>query len=330
MSRIFSVVMIAAGALVFSVPGRPASQAAEIGLYAPDLRAIQQLIGPGGLPTLPPGDGYNIVVKSWNEISSKGREFLLHEPEIALVVVASNGKWSYRSSGTITLRPLFSPGEHLSPKDLGALSEILESPVGGKLRDFYQAVVFGTGPLSPNGSRGGRSPAASYGLLLSDIDRENLSKEEREWFHRVIGSEVLALDPESRDAAAADTLYGAQIGQAIDSIQRAKKQQFDSVVNLSLKGTPRQVPLGNLAPSSQDSTELGPFVVKSVSGKKVLYWSTSREVIFIVPTDQNRDLPSEFTKQTLRALLDSGEARVFVSSPLAGEIFEVIVPSATH
>ncbi|HEY6327926.1 MAG TPA: hypothetical protein VI756_01220, partial [Blastocatellia bacterium] len=275
MTRVSYAVMIASAVLALSIQRRPAGQVAEIGLYAPDLRAIQKLIGPGGAPTLPPGNDYNSVAKFWNQVSHTGQEFLLREPEIALVVVSSNGKWSYRSSGTIALRPLFNPGERMSPKDAEALSDILDSPVGGKLRDFYQAVLFGTGPLSPNGSRGGGSPAASYGLLLADIDRTDLSKEEREWFRRIVGSELLALDRESRDAAAADKIYGVRIGQAIDSIQHAKSQQLEFVVDSSIKGTPRQVSLNDLAlpTSSEGSTELGPIAVSSVRGKKILSWS---------------------------------------------------------
>jgi hypothetical protein len=322
-------VAIVAVALMFGAQKQPGYQMAEIGLYAPDLKAIRRLIGPGGAPALPPGDGYNLIANSWNQISPKGREFLLREPEIALVVVSSNGKWSYRSTGTIALRPLFNPGEALTPKDAGSLRDILESPWCTKLRDFYQAVLFGTGPYSPNGSRGGPSPAASYGLLLANVEQAGVAKEEEDWFRRLIGLEVMALDKESRDAVIADEAFRPEIRKALDAITEARNQQLDSVVKLSLAGTLHRVSMDHLAlpVSSQGRTELGPFIINSVAGKRILSWSGNRQVIFVVPQNDNLGLPSEFSKQSLAALLGNGKARAFVSSPLADEIFEVIAPA---
>jgi hypothetical protein len=332
MMRTLFLVNIAA-ALILCVEIHAAGPASEIGLYPPDLRAIRRLIGPAGTPTLPPSDEYNRIAQAWSLVSKKGRELLLREPDVALVVVAANGKWSYRSSGITALRSLYSSGESLRARDAENLSYIFESTWCRELRDFYQAVLFGTGPYSTAGSKGSGSAAAiPYGLLLSRTKQPDVGRQEREWFLSLVGSEITALDNDNREAVTSDPTYGREIREAVATVAETRKRQLDAVAQAFARGPAQQVSIDDLTlpeSSREGGGVFGPFTTSAAGESKVLMYRNPQEVIFILRRDDGPNLPSEFTKESLRRLIQNGRVKAFVSSPLSERVFEVTASPST-
>jgi hypothetical protein len=301
----------------------------EIGLYPPDLRAIRRLIGPAETPTLPPGDQYSRIAKAWSQVSKKGREFLLREPDVALVVVAANGKWSYRSTGMTALRYLYSSRESLRAKDAENLSDVFESTWGRELRDFYQAVLFGTGPYSTAGSRGVPT-AVPYGLMLSRAKQPDVGKQEKEWFLSLVGSEITALDNDTREAVTGDPTYGREIRDAVATIAETRKRQLDAVARAFATGASHRISVADLALpmfSLEAARVSRPWTIAIIGENKVYVWSIAYAVIFVIPKYNDPNLPSELTKESLRSLIESGKVKAFASSPLSEEVFEVAAAS---
>jgi hypothetical protein len=324
---------IAAVAVSMMFPVRASSQTSEIGLYTPDLRAIRQMSGPTGSLNLPSGDEPSRIAKAWDRLSKKGREFLLREPSLALVVVDSNGKWSYRSTGITTLRPVFSSGERLRSQDADDLGAVLNNYWCRQLRDFYERLLFSNGPYSTGATRNTGSPAAmAYGSFLTQVEREGARKEDKDWLRRIVGYEILGLDENTRETLVSDPIYGTEIAKATAAAEETRRLQLDSVARASSSIRTTQVNIDDIAfilpRQPGDAATLGRFDVSTVNGRKVFSWSNPGGVVFIRTERDREGLPFEFTRENLRGLLKEDKVTAYVSSPAMSEIVEVKASSS--
>lgn len=326
----FSIVAVAVSIMF---PVQASSQTSEIGLYPPDLRAIRQMSGPTGSLNLPSGDESTRIAKAWDRLSKKCREFLLREPTLALVVVDSNGKWLYRSTGITTLRPVYSSGERLRRQDADDLGAVLNNYLCRQLRDFYERLLFSTEPYSAGATRNMGSPAAmAYGSLLVQVERGTARKEDKDWLHRIVGYEIRGLNETTREALVSDPIYGPEIAKATAAAEETRTLQLDSVARASSSSRTTQVNIDDIAftlpRQPGDAAMLGRFDVSTVSGSKVLSWSNSGGVVFIRTEKDREELPFEFTQENLRRLLKEDKVTAYVSSPASPEIVEVKASSS--
>lgn len=330
MRNIINLLYFSTAAVAVSIifPVRASTQTSEIGLYTPDLRAIRQMSSPTGSLNLPGGDEPTRIARAWDRLSKKGREFLLREPGLALVVVDSKGKWSYRSTGITTLRPVYSSGERLRKQDADDLGAVLNNYWCTQLRDFYERLLFSTGPYSTGATRNIGSPAAmAYGSFLAQVEREAARKEDKDWLRRIVGYEILGLDDNTRDALVSDPIYGTEIAKATAKAEETRRLQLDAVARASSSIRTAQVNIDDIAfilpRQPGDAAALGRFDVSTVNGRKVLSWSSPGGIVFIRTKRDREGLPSEFTRENLRGLLKEYKVTAYVSSPATSEIVEV-------
>lgn len=304
------------------------SQTSEIGLYPPDLRAIRQMSSPTGSLSLPSGDEAAGIAKAWGRISKKGREFLLREPGLALVTVDSSGKWLYRSTGITTLRVVYNPGEALRRQDADDLGAVLNSYWCRQLRDFYERMLFSTGPYSAGSTRSiGSLVAMAYGSFLAEVESGSGRNEDKEWFSRIVGYEMRGLDENTREGLLRDPTYGAEIASAKAAAEETRRRQLESVAAASSSGSPPQVNFPDIAfvlPQRPGEAErFGRFEVTSLHGRELLSWSTPSVAIFMLAVKDLKHLPSYFTEENLRELLKDDKVKAYVASPGAPQIFEL-------
>jgi hypothetical protein len=313
-------------------------QASEIGLYPPDVQAIRRMAGPVGALSIPAADDQaNAARKAWGRISKKGREFLLREPGLALVIVNSDGKWLYRSTAIANIRSVNDSSEPLRKQDADDLAEVLDSPVCQHLRDFYEGRLLSALQYSPNGSRGLGSPLAeAYGSLLSRVQGAGATPEENDWLRRIVGFEILGLDDKTRQVLRTDPTYGPDIIKSIVAAEETGKQQLEAVAQAS-SGRPGPHPHFNpsedmvglddlafhLPDKPGDATLTGTVEISEVNGRQILRWTNPAGTVFVTGKTGEIDLPLDLTKENLRSVLQTGKAKMYVSSPASLEIFEV-------
>jgi hypothetical protein len=183
--------------------------------------------GPTGALNLPSGEEPARIAKAWDRVSKKGREFLLREPGLALVVVDSNGKWLYRSTGITTLRAVHNPGDGLRKQDADDLGAVLNNYWCRQLRDFYERLLFSTGPYSTGATRTIGSPAAmAYGSFLAQVANGDARKEDKDWLGRIVGYEIRSLDEKTRESLVSDPVYGGEIAKATAAAEETRRLQL--------------------------------------------------------------------------------------------------------
>jgi hypothetical protein len=324
----FRVYFLAAVLIGPSLSIRGSRRVSEIGLYGPDLRAVRQMAAPTGALNLPAGVESNRARSAWDQISPKGREYLLREPDLALVVVDSNGRWLYRSTGITSLRSVFNAGEALRNSDAKYLAEVLDNTYCRQLRGFYERLLFSSSPYSTSSSRGlGTPEGAIYGSFLAQVDREASTMENREWFLRIVGYAVLGLDDSSRTKLTNDADYGAQIASATASAQATRKQQLDAVGRAFESSSTRRVDIDHLGfhlpRSREDAQTRGTLNDVSVRGRKVLVWSDQDGTVFVLNAKENTTPTVDLTEQDLRSLLLHDSIKVYIATPTDSDVFEV-------
>jgi hypothetical protein len=279
------------------------------------------MIGPTGEPTIPASDpSYTKIVTAWGKISARGRELMLKERDLVILVVSSDGDWLYRTSGIVRLRSMYGANNAPKNQDLASLLEILDSPKFQELQEFFykQRQQFGAASTAPT----------TLCPVLAGWEAA-FRKEDKDWFQAIAGAEVLSWDGSRRKTAVMNSKCGSSFRDAVAVAEDARVRQLRLVANGDAKGT---VGIGDvwlaLPEQSGEAAKIGTLDERFVSSwagqsKKILLWSTSGGTVFVTPKSSYADLKPEFTKSWLNDLLKQDRAEVFVAWHGATSVFRV-------
>jgi len=304
-----SMLIISCLALVFvvSCAYQASAQISAVGLYYPDLRAMRTLIGPNGLPNLPPGPDHTKLAKVWNQISREGRNLLLKERDLALIIVDSKGNWLYRTTGVHALRSLHRENEPKPPKDFTSLLPILRHVWFQQLRNFYDRLLF-----APNTS----SAPAAFGDLLTNVkEATGVTNAEKDWFRSIVGAELRGMDNIARRSLLLDKKYGKGFVDAIALAEVTRNAQLESVGNAIVQGPKHTIGIEDAAChfATDDEFKWTEYNVRFIKGKKLIEVSSMGSVCWLGAKDDDADLPIGFSAKDVRSLLEDGKAMIFVS-----------------
>ncbi len=319
MNKLLSI-LFAAIVMLFSYTCAVSAQDSAVGLYYPDIKAIRTLIGPTAIPDLPLGQEYTKLLQSWNQISTKGRELLLKERDLALVVVDSAGDWLYRSTGVHTLRSLHETNEERNENDLSNLLLILRNFWFQQLRDFYDHSLFAA-----------NYPAASsaFGKLLDRVDETNdATNDEKNWFRSIVGAELDSMDNDTRKALLIDEKYGRKFVDAIALAEATRTEQLESIASAFAFGSQQTVLFNDVVyqfpVDDEESAKARRDVnFRFVHGKKLMEVSTMDTVWWVAAMEDDQEVPLELSAPKLQSLLKNDEAMVFVGGHGNSKIYEV-------
>jgi len=311
--------LISSLALVFvlSHAYQASGQVSAVGLYYPDLRAIRTLIGPTGLPNLPPGPEHQKLATAWNQVSSIGRDLLLKERDLALVIVDSNGNWLYRTTGVHALRSLHRESDPKHPEDFPSLLPILSHLWFQQLRDFYDRVLYAANTSS--------APTAFGAVLASVNDVPGAARADKDWFRSVVGAEVRGMDNNSRRSLLVDKKYGTEFADAIALAEATRNAQLQSVRNAIAKGPKYTVEIEDAGCyfGTQDDVPWTELNVRFVEGKRLIEVSSMGTVCWLAASKDGKDVPLGFSIKNLHSLLKEGKATVFLSGHGTSEVYGV-------
>lgn len=305
-------IFISAVALVcvISHACQASGQVSAVGLYYPDLRAMRTLIGPTGTPNLPAGTEHTNLANAWKQLSSYGRDLLLKERDLALVIVDSNGNWLYRTTGVHTLRSLKG-----NQNDLDSLRPVLGHLWFQQLRNFYDRLLFAANTSSaPN----------AFGELLANVnDAPSVTKDDKNWFRSVVGAELRGMDNNVRKSLLLDQKYGRDFVDAIALAEATRNAQLQSVEIAIVEGAKKKITFDAVVHFPTDDTEWTEYNVRNVGGKKLIEVSSMGSVCWLAAKNEDADLPVAVSIKSLLSLINEGKALVFLSGHGTSEVYGV-------
>ncbi len=177
-------------AVAVTVPCTTGAQEVGVALYYPDFQAIRALFDPSGQLNLPQGPGHQEIITSWQAITPQGRDLLLRERSLAVVVLDNRGIWLYRTASIPRLQALQGAVAGPQPGDYENLSTLLDYRWFQDLRQFYGSLLF---------AQGGPEIGQQVGPLLAEVDQSaDLAGPQKTWFRGLVGVELQDLDNTSR------------------------------------------------------------------------------------------------------------------------------------
>lgn len=296
------------------------AQESAVGLYYPDFRSIRRLIDPTGSVTLPKGPQAANLEGPWKQISKNGRDLLLKERDLAMVVVDSNGNWLYRSTGIHTLRSLHAQAEERNKSDLSNLRRILDDPLFQQLRAFYGQLL---------SDRGTALSAETLGPLLAEIDKiPNVGPTDKDWFHGLIGSEISHLEPSARVGLWTNKTYGKSLINASAAAEGQKVRQLDLLESAFNKGPKGVVYVTDVAFDSKTLPAAGSaaFTIRALGGKQIFEWETQAGTLFVAPNsdvDETVLFGARNDPAKLFDLIKGKKASVFLGVPGGSKLLSV-------
>lgn len=292
------------------------AQEQSVGLYYPDFRAVRTLFQPGGTMNLPDGSERDTIVEAWNKISQPGRQLLLQERDLVVLVVTSEGRWLYRSQGIHTLRLL----SQEASEDAENLLTILTHAWFGTLRDFYSRTLFQSS-LS--------AAPVNYGSMLTGLESRlpESTPEQRDWFRTIVGEEIIdTADPRLRTVLLSDPTHGESLRGAVALARKSKESRLKSL-SVAVQSDPGEfIDLGELGLSDRhagyDVTVLRQMDVQSVEGAKFLEWNTTDGTVFLeLPED---GIPAgDLSPKKLEQLIRDRKTKAFLGTPGTDKVFEL-------
>ncbi len=289
-----------------------------IGLYSPDLQAMRRLVAPTGAVNLPPGPGYREVAGAWNGLSRRGRELLLREHDVVLVVVDSNGDWLYRSSGIHTLRRLYSGKDSRNPKDLECLLHIIESDWFNQLRRFFSGLLFASDSTSE---------ATNFGAILTSVEKiKNANAEQKDWLRGIVGAEIQGMDSTARGRLLRHSVYGKEFVHAIAVADAKRNEQLKNLSAALAEGTSDTIDLSAIATcldERQDDAEPKDVNVKVIDGRAVWVCNAQGQTLYVAPKHGDVKFPGRFTATEVTGLISSNNALVYIGFLGKPTIFKV-------
>ena len=287
-----------------------------VGLYDPDLTALRKMIGPDGKPISFAGEDHQKFIASWNNLSAAGRELLLKQRDLAVVVVNNTGQWAYRSSGIPRLVGLNPP---LRKDDFADILQMLDDPKVQTMRNFYYDRRFGNKPTSE-----------TYGSFLEKSKEQSTSAAETAWFNGFVGAEIQALDAETQSRLFADEEYGPALRAAAAQSNRTRNDHLHFIAGAYVNPLREQIAFDDLALALPENA--GDVVLigheKGFAGhREVFSWTADGNTVYVVPTNDRAGAEIKFTRTNIFDLLREGKARVFVASAVQQKVFGLSVPN---
>lgn len=282
-----------------------------VGLHYPDLRTIRQLIGPTGECNIPSGKEQEEINADWGFISQKGKDLLLKERDIVLVVIDSNGNWLYRSSGIHTLRSLYSVDEKRRKDDRMHLSDILRKPIVQNLRDFFNSLLF----QQPSSWK-----PKIFGSILRNID--DLQKANKEWFYGIVGSEIRIMDEDIKKQFLSDSKYGPLFEQTIKIAEAEVRKQLESVWIAMQKGTDIQIDVRDIQGDAKaELTDLN-AILHNYKGVTIAEWPSQAGKVFVKKKSHESDWDIKMYRSELQSIM-KGEVTAWLAPPGKTEVYKV-------
>jgi hypothetical protein len=300
-----------------------------IGLYYPDFRALRQLINLNGEPALPRGPGYDDLATAWNGLCEDGRDLLLKEKDVVLVVVRAEGTWLWRSSRIPTLRELQVRKQTERTRDYDRLRAILTNPWYMELRDFYDHVLF---------SQNSVAVPERFGELLERADKlPNAVVAQKNWCKAIIGTRLSAADEPTRAKLMQDRKYGKQFRAAMILADSRRAAQIKEVAQATSKpGTvgpalkftfDKAKELLTFGLADDASQQMYPLaVVDAPGGRHIVSFPAESGTIYVATLANNADsewFKSGFSFDEVEPLVLKGEADVFYASHGSNKVVDV-------
>lgn len=276
-------------------------QDSAVGLYFPDFRALRALVNPKGKLNLPAGFGQTEVDKAWQTLSTDGRDLLLQERDLALLVVDSNGSWLYRTSGVHKLKSLHGGNRARQKKeDFTNLTRILSNLWFRQLRDFYDEMLFARD-----------SSPQRLGTILASVDNFNQAgKNQKDWFRSIVGTEISQMDNAARKGLLVDETYGAAFANAVAIAKAQRGNQLDMIAKYLKQGSKENVDIGKIGFYSGEGE--GKYVnIVSVGDKKLWEFNSHTGVVYVRAADDDKTPPVWFDQNSLQQHLKKGHYEAY-------------------
>ena len=181
-----------------------------IGLFYPDLGALRMIMGPNDTCNVSEQNTKSKIEECWKKLSKKGREFLLKENDIAIVIVQLDGNWFYRTSGVHTLKPLYASNQGKISSDMNNLLTIIRTQAYQELKDLHYNSLFYT-------------RTANYSNILgAHIERiENIKSESlKDWLLSVISNQMYHMEPSLLATLGENKKYKPKFDELIASVRK--------------------------------------------------------------------------------------------------------------
>jgi hypothetical protein len=311
---VFSIVMACLIAL------ETKAQNTAVGLYYPDFRAIKTIVNPKGRLNLPEGYAQDEMDAAWESLSTNGRDLLLQERDLALLVVDSDGNWLYRTSGLHTLKSVYADNTAREKEDLTNLMRILRNPWFQELRKFYNATLYAR-DMSPK----------RLGTLLASVDGlDQAGQDQKDWFRSVVGAEISQMDNVVRKGLLLDEKYGTAFVNAVAIAEAQRGQRLQMIAEYIEEGTDENIDVEKMAihfGGGPDERPLDQYVnVISVGGKNLWEFNAHTGMVYASAKDDKEAptlVPASFDSDALQRLLKEDRLQFYFAPTGAETVYRV-------
>jgi len=298
-----------------------------IALDSPDITVFRRIVDPKGQFVIPAGKSVQGLIDAWGALSLKGRDLLLKERDVAVVVVNDEGQWFYRSTGLIYLRSLLDQADHAQATDYSNLLAAVNHPWFQELHHFYaEETLFTTQAEVPDAER--------FGALLARVDQmPEAEPAQKEWFRTLVGSDLRSLDSNTRTQLLLHPTLGRHVAQAIVLSEAHQNRQLDAVAEMLKRGGGgSQVSLADVAQTVSPDRAVPSLAqahtldIRTLGNQKVFIVRDPDRVFYVAPkisASTTASLPKALNRQQIKNLIVENKADVFVGMPGTSVVFSV-------